>query len=74
MKTTITTCTMSESLNTLRRDQQNAQREYTIRVTFTNYCAVLKRSFTNVELHRSLDDARLRGMALNWRIASIETL
>ncbi len=74
MKTTITTCTMAESLEILRRCQEQARSEYTIRVTFTSYSTLLKRSFTNVECHRTLDDARLRASALGWTIAEVETL
>ena len=46
--------------------------EYTIRVTFYYYCNILKREFINTELHRSEADARLRALALNWQIQSIE--
>lgn len=42
------------------------------RVTFYVYSRVLEREFRNVELHRSLDDARLRALALNWTIESVE--
>ena len=74
MTTTITTCTMSESLEILRRCQEQARSEYTLRVTFTNYSSVLKRSFVNVELQRSLDDARLRAAALGWTISKVEAI
>lgn len=43
-----------------------------LRVTFWNYCRVLKREFRNVEIHRSEADARLRASALNWSILKIE--
>ena len=46
--------------------------KYTIRVTFTVYSTILKREFVNVELHRSMDDARLRALALGWTIQKIE--
>lgn len=42
------------------------------RVTFYVYSRVLEREFRNVEMHRSLDDARLRALALNWTIESVE--
>jgi hypothetical protein len=74
MKTTITTCTIAESLEILRRDLEQAQSEYTIRVTFTCYSKILKRHFVNLECHRTLDDARLRASALGWTIAEVETL
>lgn len=41
------------------------------RVTFYVYSRVLEREFRNVEMHRSLDDARLRALALNWTIESV---
>ena len=74
MKTTITTCTMAESLENVRRCLEQAQSEYTIRVTFTCYSSILKRHFVNVESHRSIDDARLRASALGWTIAEVEAL
>ena len=40
---------------------------YTIRVTFYCYSDVLKKAFRNIELHRSMPDARLRACALNWQ-------
>ena len=46
--------------------------EYTIRVTFYVYSDILKREFINVELHRSIADARLRALALGWEIQSVE--
>lgn len=42
------------------------------RVTFYVYSRVLEREFRNVEMHRSLDDARLRALALNWTIEFVE--
>jgi len=48
--------------------------EYTIRVTFWVYSEILKKEFVNVELHRSLADARLRASALGWTISSVEAL
>lgn len=45
-----------------------------IKVTFSNYSKVLKKFFPDVEtaIFKSLDDARLRALALNWTIAKIE--
>lgn len=42
------------------------------KVTFTSYSKVLKKSFENVEFHRSMADANLRALALNWTIKSVE--
>ena len=47
---------------------------YRFRVTFTVYSTVLKKTFTNIELHRSEADARLRALALGWTIVKIENL
>jgi hypothetical protein len=52
----------------------NSSSSYTLRITFTVFSAVLKKSFTNVELHRSIADARLRALALGWQIASVEAI
>jgi hypothetical protein len=41
-------------------------------VTFYVFSKVLNKSFINVEIHKSLDDARLRALALNWTIQSVE--
>jgi hypothetical protein len=43
-----------------------------IKVTFYTYSKVLKREFRNVEVHKSMDDARLRALALNWIIEKVE--
>lgn len=43
-------------------------------VTFYVFSKVLNKSFTNVEIHKSLDDARLRALALNWTIQSVEQI
>lgn len=48
--------------------------EYTIRVTFYAYSHVLQKGFTNVELHRSVEDAKLRASALGWQIEKIEEI
>ena len=47
---------------------------YTIRVTFYVYSKILKKEFRNVELHRSLSDAKLRGLALGWQIEKVEQI
>lgn len=43
-----------------------------IRVTFSYYSRLLGKWFYNVEEHRTLEDARLRALALNWSIISFE--
>jgi len=43
-------------------------------VTFYAFSKVLNKGFTNVEIHKSLDDARLRALALNWSIQSVEQI
>jgi hypothetical protein len=43
-----------------------------LKVTFFVFCPVLKREFFNVELHRSMSDAKLRASALLWTIHSVE--
>lgn len=45
---------------------------YKFRVTFYTYSPILKKEFINVEYHRSIADANLRAMALDWTIQSIE--
>lgn len=45
-----------------------------LRVTFYVYSPLLGREFRNVEIHRSIDDARLRACALNWSIEKIEEI
>jgi len=42
------------------------------RVTFYVFSRVLNKEFRNVEIHRSMADARLRAMALGWQIESVE--
>ena len=37
-----------------------------IRVTFYVFSKVLGREFRNVEIHRSMGDAKLRASALGW--------
>jgi hypothetical protein len=43
-----------------------------IKVTFYVYSKILNKEFYNVEVHRSIDDAKLRAMALNWQIHKVE--
>jgi hypothetical protein len=45
-------------------------------VTFSNYSKVLKKFFPCVEkaIFKSMDDARMRAMALNWTIAEIKEI
>ena len=43
-----------------------------IKVTFYVYSKILNKEFYNVEVHRSIDDAKLRAMALNWQINKVE--
>jgi len=52
----------------------NSSSPYTLRVTFFVSSKVLKKAFFNVELHRSMTDARLRALALGWQIAKVEPL
>lgn len=44
------------------------------RVTFFVFSKVLGRDFRNVEIHRSMADARLRACALGWTIESVEEI
>ncbi len=43
-----------------------------IKVTFYVFSKILNKEFFNVEMHKSIDDARLRAMALNWQIHKVE--
>lgn len=43
-------------------------------VTFHVFSQVLGREFRNVEIHRSMADARLRACALGWTIERVEVL
>jgi hypothetical protein len=45
-----------------------------LRVTFHYFSRLLGREFFNVETHRSMDDARLRALALNWTIHKVEEI
>ena len=44
------------------------------KVTFYAFSKVLNKGFVNVEIHKSLDDIRLRASALNWQIQSIDAI
>lgn len=44
-----------------------------LKVTFVYFSKLLKKEFVNVEIHKSVDDARLRALALNWTITKIES-
>jgi hypothetical protein len=43
-----------------------------LKVTFAVDSKLLKKSFVNVELHRSMADANLRALALGWRVVKVE--
>jgi hypothetical protein len=43
-----------------------------LKVTFSYYSNLLKKSFLNVELHRSMEDAKYRAICLGWTIKSVE--
>ena len=45
-----------------------------IKVTFYVYSKILNKEFRNVELHKSMADANLRALALNWQIESAEEI
>ena len=45
-----------------------------LEVTFYVYSKLLGKEFFNVEIHRSMDDARLRACALGWTISKVEVL
>jgi hypothetical protein len=45
-----------------------------LKVTFYCFSDILNKGFVNVEYHKSIDNARLRAMALNWTIQSVEQL
>ncbi len=44
------------------------------KVTFYVYSKILNKEFRNVEVHKSMDDARLRALALMWQIESVEEI
>jgi hypothetical protein len=43
-----------------------------LKVTFYVFSQRLGKEFINIELHRSMDDARLRACVLGWTISKIE--
>lgn len=43
-----------------------------LKVTFRSYSKVLNKTFFNVELHTSIENARLRALALFWTIEKVE--
>jgi hypothetical protein len=44
-----------------------------LKVTFYVFSKILNKEFRNVEMHKSMDDARLRACALlNWQIEKVE--
>jgi hypothetical protein len=45
-----------------------------IRVTYYVWSKSLNKGFTNIETHKSIEDARLRGYALGWSIVKVETI
>jgi hypothetical protein len=45
-----------------------------IKVTFWVFSKALGREFRNIEVHKSLADARLRACALGWQIESVRDL
>jgi hypothetical protein len=44
------------------------------KVTFYVYSKILNKEFRNLEVHKSMDDARLRALALMWQIESVEEI
>ena len=44
------------------------------KVTFYVYSKILNKEFRNVEVHKSMDDARISACALNWQIESVEEI
>ena len=43
-------------------------------VTFYCFSRILNKGFVNVEIHKSMADANLRALALNWQIESVKEL
>ena len=43
-----------------------------LKVTFKYVSRSSKKEYINIELCRSMDEARLRALALNWTILSVE--
>jgi hypothetical protein len=70
-----TRCSLSivhSSHQTAAADRCKHQEIEMIKVTFYVYSKILNKEFYNVEVHRSIDDAKLRAMALNWQIHKVE--
>jgi len=44
-----------------------------IEVTYTTYVEILKKSFTNIKIVKSMKDFKLFAMSLNLHITSIQT-
>lgn len=44
------------------------------RITFACYAKTLDQWFENIEIHTSMDNAKLRASALNWQIKSVEEI
>ena len=42
------------------------------KVTFWCFSKILNKEFRNIEVHKSLADANLRALALNWQIEKVE--
>jgi hypothetical protein len=57
---------------TNRENEMTTNQAATLRVTFHVFSKVLGKEFRNVEMHRSMDDARLRACALGWTIEKVE--
>jgi hypothetical protein len=43
-------------------------------VTFYVFSTILNKEFRNVEIHKSMADANLRALALNWQIESVKEI
>ena len=55
-----------------QKAQQPKKESQMLKVTFYVYSKLLGKEFFNVELHRSMDDAKLRACALGWTISKVE--
>ena len=45
-----------------------------LKVTFYYNSKLLNKEFYNIETHRSLADAQVRALALNWTITKVEEI
>jgi hypothetical protein len=43
-----------------------------LKVTFKSFSKALNKEFFNVELHRSMEDAKYRASALGWQVWKVE--